>query len=186
MKKFILWLLLILGISTSMMGQKYLATIGIDDVDLKKNAIGEDVIIPIRLIEKSGGLFSILQFYIDYDHALLRWKGSYQNPLPGINKFHINMSYTQESWAFNDNGYEVIALWNDPKFQGVNVETNEVMIELIFTIVDKLALGNTSTISFSTKNEYIEGRQVRGVTEIIDETSINSFQLSTRSGIIHY
>lgn len=80
----------------------------------------------------------------------------------------------------------MIALWNDPKFVGVDVGNSETIIEFVFTIVKKLEPGNTSILRLSDSNEYLEGRQIRGVTDVVDESSVNNFNLTRINGVIKY
>lgn len=96
MKKMFVLVSFMIAMLVVSMAQNYTATIAIGDVDISKLKPGDDVMVPVKLVEKSGGLFSILQFYMDYDHSLLKWKGSYKEPLAGVKAFHVNMQYAPE------------------------------------------------------------------------------------------
>ena len=69
------------------------ATLFIDKVNLSGINSGEDVKVQVRLKEKSEGLITGLQFFIGFDHTILTWKGTWENPQTGIVSIHENMAY---------------------------------------------------------------------------------------------
>jgi hypothetical protein len=186
MKKLI-WIIFYVFIASMLVeAQNYTATIGIGEVNISGLNIGDEVVVPVKLIKKTGGLFSILQFYIEFDHSILKWKGSYKDPLPGIRTFQRNMAYAPEAWAFNDNGYQLVALWNDPKFMGVSVEDGDTIVAFVFTLTNLPVKDKSYFFRWSDTNEYLEGRLIKGVTEIIDESSVKNFDLIKIDGEIKY
>ena len=90
------------------------ATLRIGDVDLTNITVNGLVIVPVYVDAIDDGTVYTLQFFIGYDHNILDW--NCQLLLPCVQNFHSNFPYgtTNGSWMFNDNGLELVVLWDDP------------------------------------------------------------------------
>lgn len=183
MKKIIVLIFLLIAISVVSMSQNYTATVAVGDVNLSKLKPGDDVIVPVKLKEKSGGLIATFQLFIGFDHSLLTWKGTWENPQPGIKNIHKNMPYSSAAWVINDNGNQMVAVWDDPNFKGVEMKNGDVFFEIIFTYKGGLADGANSVMNWGDTYEDIEGKLVRGKTEIYDE-GLKNFTLTMINGTI--
>ncbi len=131
MKKYIFTLLLLTGIMTAY-AQKYSATIAIDNVDVTKLKPGDQVSVPIRLIEKSGGQISEIQFFIEFDHAVFSWNGTFEQAQSGIKKCHPSMPWDGKTWFINDNGNQIVVLWDEPNFKGVEIKREKFFVNCFY------------------------------------------------------
>lgn len=168
MKKYIIFIVLLTSI-VSGNAQMYSATIAIDNVDVSKLTPGEKVAVPVRLVEKTGGLISEIQFFIEFDHSVFVWNGTFEEPAKGIENCHPNMPWDNKNWMLNDNGNQLVVLWGEPAFKGVEIKNGKAFCEFIF--IYKGLNANSKECFFSWGDEYedINGRLVRGATEMLSE-----------------
>ena len=148
--KTILLIIIIFLLSTGIaVSQTFDATIAIDDVDVTNILPGDDVIIPIRLeyMEPGGGLI-VIDLFIEYDHTILTWKGTTEDPLPGVTNFNPVMPYSPADWYFADDSTAVYSSWACPTFCWVNIPDGEQFFDLIFTYNGGLGLQDSSFITF--------------------------------------
>lgn len=136
------------------------ATLKIDDVEISSVEVGGDVIIPVRLeaIDNGGSSFiAILDFFIEYNHTLLTWKGD-GDPPPGVQNFHPEMPWPY-NWLFGDNGTRLNCQWVFTTWPGGEISNGEVFFELIFTYNGGLQFGESSQLVWQTEtimaNEFI-------------------------------
>ena len=149
--------------------QKYTATIAIDKVDVSSIKPGDEVVVPVRLVEKSGGLVSELQFFIEFDHSIFKWNGSFEEASSGIRNCHKNMPYSPKTWMLNDNGNQLVCLWSDPTFAGVQMENGDAFCEYVFIYQGGMTADKTYSFSWGSNYEDVGGKLVRGVTELYSE-----------------
>jgi hypothetical protein len=159
------------------------ATISIDKVSVATCKQGDKIIVPVRLIEKSDGLISGFQLFIEFDHTLLTWKGTWENPEAGIIKINEATPYNANDWLFNDNSKQVVGIWIDPSFKGVNIKANEVIFEVVFIYNGGLLSGGTSKLSWGRTLEQMDGKVVRGNTEMFSD-SLQYFELELIDGAL--
>lgn len=182
MKKVVL-LVSLLMLAFACIAQNYTATIAIGEVDISKLEPGDDVIVPVKFIEKSGGKITTFQLFIGFDHSILQWKGTWEEPQPGIINVHKNMPYNNTSWLFNDNGNQMVALWEDLNLVGIDIENGSIFFEIVFTYKGGVSAGMTSDFIWGDFYEEVNGNYVNGKTEIWDE-NVNSFNLTMINGIL--
>jgi hypothetical protein len=183
MKRIVLIGLLIGLLTGYASAQTYTAKLSIDQIDVSLLKPGDELVIPIRLADRSGGLISGFQFFINYDHTLLRWKGSVEEPLSGIQSFHPLMPYSIEDWLFNETGFQLATSWFDPTFAGVDLRNESIIIEFIFTYQGGLEKDKVSEISFGSEVLLENGRIVKGVTELYSEL-LDYYVLNNENGAI--
>lgn len=183
MKKYIISVILIFFMSGIIFSQSYTATLSIDTISVSNLNPGEDIVVPVRLFEKTGGLIIGFQFFIEFDHSLFSWKGSNESPLSGVINLNKNMPYDSDDWLFNDNGNQMVALWSDPNFNGVEMNDGDVFFEYVFTYLGGLNTGDKSEITWGETSEINDGLVVRGVTEMYSE-KFDYFVLTKKGGEI--
>ena len=183
MKKIIIFSAFLFWCFNITVSQTYTATLAIDDIEVKELKPGDDVIVPVKLAEKSGGLVAGFQLFIGYDHSVFSWKGTTQDPLPGINAVHQNCKYSAGDWIFNDNGNQFVAIWIDPALTGVQINKGEVIGEFVFTYQGGLQPGDKSPLIWGNSFELNEGVVVKGPTEVTSEL-IDIFVLTFINGSI--
>lgn len=181
MKKLFFLILVLSNIYSYSIAQTYTATLAIDDVDISGINPGEKFVIPVRFKEKSGGLIAGFQLFVEFDHNIFQWNATFDNPVSGVQNFHAKMP--ADSWMFNDNGNQIVALWDDRTFLGIDLGTNEVLIEYVFIYKGGLERGSSSLLIWGDRNEVIEGKLVRGKTEVYDE-GLKNFTLTMINGAI--
>jgi hypothetical protein len=169
-----------IGISIS---QTYKATLSIDDVDISDLKPGDDVIVPIRFVEISGGKFLGFQLFVGFDHNILSWKGTAENPLPGIRSLNPKMSFEVSSWIFNDNSNQMAGIWSPPGFDGLEFKGGELILEYIFTYKGGLQPGEVSPLIWGDTFEMTEGIVKKGPTEIVSE-KLDNYVLTLINGSI--
>ncbi len=186
MKKVLLSFIVLLMSASLAFSQTYNATLAIDNVDVSTLSAGDDVVIPVRLeYMDPGGLDIGFQFFIQFDHAILTWKGSNPNPTPGVTNFNPVMPYNSADWAFNDNGTALVVLWNDPTFNGVYMADGEQFFDLIFTYNGGLNQGDSSPLVFQTaKSVSNGGKLVKGPTEMYSQL-FDYFVLTLNQGSVY-
>ncbi len=161
--------------------QTYSATISVENVNIKGKVPGDDVIVPVRLIERSGGLIAALQLFIGFDHSMFSWKGTVEDPLPGIKELNPAMPYIPNVWIFNDNGSQMAASWIDPQYTGISIGNDEIIVEFIFTYKGGLKEGEQSPLIWGETFEITDGRATKGATELTSEL-MDNFQLTKING----
>lgn len=159
------------------------ATVTIDKVDISNINIGEEIVVPIRLIDKTDLKITGFQIFIEFDHNILNWKGTWENPLPGIKEIHKNTPYVESDWLFNDNSNQLVAIWSDPNFNGVDIGKNEIFFEIVFIYKGGLEKDYESPLTWGDKYEQKEGIVVRGPTELYDE-DLQKFDVTLINGAI--
>jgi hypothetical protein len=163
--------------------QTYSATLSIDTIKISALNPGDEIRVPIRFNEKSGGLIIGFQFFIEFDHSILKWNGTMEKPQNGLIGFNEKMAYNPTDWSFNDNGIQMVALWNDPKFVGVELEKEEVLFQYIFTYLGGLKHGQKSKLTWGETFEQDKGRIIRGPTEMYSD-KMDLFDLKKTDGLI--
>ena len=140
---------IVLLLSTSFaFTQTFSATLAIDDVDVSVLNPGDDVIVPVRLeYMDPGGLVLGFDFFIEFDHDNLTWKGTNANPLPGVTNFNPVMPYSPADWSFEDNGTALEAMWQSPTSPSY-IADGEQFFDLIFTYNGGLGVPDSSHIIF--------------------------------------
>jgi hypothetical protein len=185
MKKLIVvFSLLFVGIGLSV-SQTYNATLAIDEVNISDLKPGDEVIVPVRLVEKSGGKFIGFQLFVGFDHNVLSWKGTAENPVPGIKTLNPKISFQNSSWIFNDNGNQMAAIWTPPGFDGLEIGNGELLFEYIFTYLGGLNPGDESPLIWGDTFEMTEGRVTKGPTEMVSEL-VDNYVLKLINGSIKY
>jgi hypothetical protein len=184
MRRIVVFISVVVLLSVEAFSQNYSATLAVGEVNVKQLKPGDDLIVPVILKEKSGGRLATFQLFIGFDHNLLSWKGTWEDPLPGIRNFNVNMPYSSASWVINDNGNQMVAVWDDPNFKGVDMKNGEVFFEIVFTYKGGLTAGAKSILNWGDTYEDIEGKLVRGKTELYDE-DLKNFTLTTIDGILN-
>lgn len=168
MKKVLLFIVMLIG-ANMIFAQT--ATLRVGDVDLTGVAVGGDVIIPLYVDEIDDGTIFTMQYFIGFDHAVLTWKGSFANPLTGIQNFHPNFPYgtPNGAWLFNDNGTELVSLWDDASMFHTMPSPDQVFYEMIFTYNGGLTPGVPSPLVWGTSGKDVGGKYVKGTTEMYDQ-----------------
>ena len=177
MKKVVfIFLMLIMGASYSF--AQYDATVRVPDIDITGLNAGDTFIIPFIMDSKTaGGLITGFQTYIDFDHTIMSWNGTFADPTPGVSYFNPLMPYNGNGndWTINDNTGEnaMFAFWMDPNFMGVDVPDGDTFIAFIFTYNG--GLDDNEQISILWNTQY---------TSITDAQS-SPFNLSFVNGIVY-
>ena len=169
MKKHFIFLTIFLFNISFLFSQTYTAKLSIDAINVSELKPGDDIVVPVRLVEKSGGMIVGFQLFIEFNHSLFSWKGVSESPLPGVINFNKNMLYNASDWLFNDNGNQMVALWNDPKLTGVEMNDGDIFFEYVFTYLGGLNTGDNSVFSWGETFEQESGVVVRGITEMYSE-----------------
>lgn len=183
-KSIILVFFFVLGSLVSL-AQNQSATLAVGEVSVRNLKPGDEVKVPITLKTKSGGLFAAFQLFISFDHSLLEWKGTWQNPLTGVINIHENTPFDEASWVINDNGNQFVAVWDDPNFNGADLKNGDLFFDIVFIYKGGLAEGSKSIMVWGDTYEDINGKLVRGKTEIYDE-NLKEFDLTTINGGLKY
>jgi len=181
MKKLIILICLFSFTLNYSIAQAYTAALAIEDVDISGISPGEKFVIPVKFKEKSGGLIAGFQLFIEFDHNIFQWNATFDNPVSGVQNFHPKMP--ADSWMFNDNGNQMVALWEDRNYRGIDLGTDEVLVEYVFIYKGGLEKGSSSLVIWGDRNEEIEGKLVRGKTEMYDE-SLKNFTLTMLNGSV--
>lgn len=169
MKNFISLCISIICFISIAISQTYTATLAIDDLDITGLNSGDAVIVPVRMVEKSGGMIAGFQLFIGFDHTYLGWNGTSETPLKGIQNVHTNLKYSPGDWVFNDNGKQFVAIWIDPALTGVELRNGDVIAEFIFNYKGGLQPGEKSLLTWGDTYEVNEGIVEKGPTEITSE-----------------
>ena len=183
MKKIIISSFFILFALSFLGAQTYTATLSIGNVDLDGIKPGDDVVVPVKLVKKSGGLIAGFQFFIEFNHNILSWKGTYQEPLTGVKNLYKNMQYSSD-WLFNDNGNAMVALWTDPKNTGVNMDNNDIFFEYVFTYKGGLSAGSDSPLVWENESLVKDGHAMKGITELYSEL-LDYFVITRENGSVY-
>ena len=138
MKKVLLILTAFMLSGSVTFAQPFDITFGIPDVDVSTLNVGDDVIVPVIMVSRvptgvPGSMVIGFDLFIGFDHTYLTWKGTNPAPLTGVQNFHALCPYAPADWLFNDNGTEMVALWQDPSYLGADFEDGAVLFEYIFT-----------------------------------------------------
>ncbi len=166
-----------------LVSQTYSANISIDSVYISDLEPGDEIRIPIRFISSSGGLIIGFQFFIEFDHSLFSWNGTNAAPLTGVKNINEKMPFSQNNWLFNDNGNQMVALWDDPNFNGINMHYGDIFFEYVFTYKGGLKIGMTSALTWGSTFELLEGNLIRGTTELYSE-QLDLYNLTKEDGVI--
>jgi hypothetical protein len=169
MKKIIFLLIVLYGTIQETKSQTYTATILIDTVHTRELNVGDSIFIPVRLGERSGGTISGFQIYIEFDHSIFKWNGSLEDPLPGVRNINGNIPYSKANWIFNDGGKQFVAIWFDATFKGQEIKEKDIIFEVVLTCIKPVEAGFISQINLGKTFEDVEGRLVRGVTQLYSE-----------------
>lgn len=184
MKKYIILCLSIILFEGSIFSQSLSkATIVIDKVDISSLQAGDKVFVPIRLKAVSDIAITGFQLFIEFDHSFLSWDATWENPESGIKSINPLTPFSENDWLFNDNGNHVVALWSDPKFNGIMLRNDELFFEIIFTYLGGVESGMESVLTWGTKLEQQDGKVVKGPTEIYD-ANLSLFELTLIDGAI--
>jgi len=151
------------------MSQTFTAKLSIDNVHVPELKPGDTIFVPVKLVELSGGRIAGFQLYLEFDHSQLEWIGSYENPLPGIKNIHKNISFNTASWVINDTDKQLAVIWIDPTFRGQEIKANDILFEALFICKSKDVTKLNSKLKMGTVFEEVDGRIVRGVTELYSE-----------------
>jgi hypothetical protein len=181
-KKIILGLFISLFVNI-VIAQTYNATIAIEEVNVSGSMAGEDIIVPVRLVEISGGLIMGFQFYIEFDHSVLTWKGSSNDPLTGIAKIPKDLPYDPADWVFNDNGSQIAAIYMDNDLKGYAARNGELFFELIFTYNGGLGQGNSTPLIWGEVAEIKDGMVLKGETKMASE-KLDYYILKKINGLV--
>ncbi|MCD4790655.1 MAG: hypothetical protein K8R37_11705 [Bacteroidales bacterium] len=183
MKKYFISGVLIFFMFGIAFSQTYSAAISVKTIDISKLKPGDEIVISIRLDEKSGGLIAGFQFFIEYDHSIISWNGTWDSPLTGVKSFYRNMPYESDSWLFNDTGNQIAASWTDPNNKGVEMANGDIFFEFVFTYMGGLERGKNSRLVWGETFEQKNGVVVRGVSEMYSE-KLDYFVLTKQDGEI--
>jgi hypothetical protein len=183
MKKYLLIQLVVLGFVCTTIAQTYHATLTIGNVDVSGSEPGAEFTIPVKLSNRSGGLIKGLQLYIEFDHALFEWAGTYEFPLNGIKDLHARMPYNSEDWMFNDTGLQFVALWMDPSFNGIGMGDDELIFNLVFVYKTKMPVGSEARFVWGETIEIVDGLLIRGETKMVSE-KMDYFNLTLVNGSV--
>lgn len=179
MNKYLIGLLFtVLMIQVSSQG---VITLSIDKIDISKKKAGDKIIVPLHLNNESGIKIMGFQFFVGFDHSLMSWDGTYENPLPGATNFNEKMPVESGDWLFNDNGNQVVVLWNERSLKGVEINGKHTIVELIFTYKGGLKAGEKSPLVWGETMKDVDGKLVLGKTEMYNE-EIKSMDLKLVSG----
>jgi hypothetical protein len=164
MKKLLFFVTALLLSASMSFGQGF--TFGLDDIDLTGLNPGDDVVVPVYAEFMEPGYLCIGQdIFIGFDHNYLTWKGTSTNPLPGVQNFHPNLTYSSSDWLFNDNGIEIIVTWLDPTYNGIFFNDGDVLFEYVFTYDGGLEGSSPMVFGTSAKtsgeNQIL---QIKGIT----------------------
>lgn len=185
MKKLISGIITIVIISFATYGQTYTATLAMEEVDISNIEVGEEIVVPIKLVNRSGGKILGFQFFIEYDHSIITWKGSTEDPLLGVLNFNAKIPYSPDLWLFNDNGTFLAVSYSDnPTSSGVDIPNGEIFFEYIFTYNGGLNKGEKLELVWGTKFEQEEGIVVKGATELYSEL-LDLYQLKLIEGSLN-
>lgn len=182
MKKILLLCIVLTLFGKFTQSQTYSATLSIGKVDVSALKPGVEVVVPVKLVTKSGGMIAGFQFFIEFDHSLLEWKGTYEKPLTGVKDFEKNMPFSSE-WLFNDNGNSMVAIWTDPKTTGVPMDNGNLFFSYIFTYKGGLKPGMESPLVWENESKIENNKVVKGVTEMYSE-KLDYFILTKENGSI--
>lgn len=183
MKKLAIGIFILFILSIFTFGQTYKATLAIEDIDISNIEVGGEIVVPIKLVNTSGGKIIGFQFFIEYDHSIITWKGSNKDPLLGIVNFHAKIPYSPDTWLFNDNGTFLAVSYSDSNSPGVSINDDEIFFEYLFTYNGGLEKNKKLEIVWGTTFEQEEGLVVRGKTEMYSEL-LDYFELELINGAI--
>ncbi len=150
---------------------QYSITFQLPDINVHSMKPGDEIVIPVSIADiypkgpLKGGRCIGFQLFFEFDHELLAWKGTSDNPLPGVQNFSSFCPYSSADWLFNDNGIDQVALWIDPIYSGEYFPVGTVLFEYIFIYKGGLPEGQTSPLVWSKEEEVVDGRMIRGKTE---------------------
>jgi hypothetical protein len=158
-------------------------TLSIGEVDIRGLNPGDEIIIPVSLVGKTDALIGGFTLFINFDHNIMSWKGTLDEPENGVRNVHPKLPLANGWWIFNDNGNQMVALWDDGTFKGINIYDGDLLFEFVFTYKGGLNKGERSNLTWGTIYEVVDGRLVRGITEMYDESVIN-YSIKTIDGFI--
>lgn len=153
-----------------LLSQTYTATLGIDDVVVSKLDEGDSISVPVRLLDLSGGKITGFQLFIEFDHSVFKWMGTWDKPYTGISFMSEKLINRNVNWVINDNGNQMAAIWYDPTLIGQAIESNEVLLVIKFVCLKATNKNFQSLLHWGETFEEIEGKGVvRGVTEVYSD-----------------
>ena len=144
---------------------------GLPRVDVSQLNVGDEIIIPIKVVSKTPngpvlGSFCIgFDLFFSFDHNLLQWKGSADDPIPGVQNFSPLCSYSTNDWIFNDNGIVQVCLWQDPVYSGEDFPDGTILFEYVFIYKGGLKKGESSPLIWTTEQIVEKGRVKTGKTD---------------------
>lgn len=128
--------------------QTYYATIKIDDVDISSSNIGDEIIVPITLVNKSYfGTILEIAFQLHFDQTYLTWLG----PTNGVQNFHTNLP--MPDWYFDLYASQITAWWSG--WDAISMSNGDIFFELVFTYNGGLSPGNSSLITWNSGASYM-------------------------------
>lgn len=183
MKYFVICISLFLFQSTLFSQSLSKATLVIDEIDVSSLQAGDKVYVPLRIESISDIAVTGFQLFVGFDHDILSWEATWETPEEGIQSIHPLTPMSAADWLFNDNGKQIVALWSDPKYYGVDLNNNELFLEIIFTYKGGLQKGQKSPLTWGTELVQKDGRVVAGPTEMYD-ANLTLFDLTLIDGAI--
>ncbi len=160
------------------------------EIDVSNLKVGDDIVIPIVVSDRypdgnmSGNLCVGHSLFFKFDHKLLAWKGTADNPQPGVQNFSPLCPFSMNDWLFNDNGVVQACIWIDPNFSGENFPKGTVLFEYVFTYLGGLKEGESSNLVW-TKEAIIEDNKMKeGKSEAITDKLINYDEIGLINGRI--
>lgn len=163
--------------------QNRTATLSVDKIDISGIKSGEEVSVPVRLNDKSDGKILGFQLFIDFDHNKLEWPGNIDDPLKGVKSFYVDIPYEEGGWVLNDNGNQVVILWDDPGLVGKEIPLNIVLFELVFIYKGNLVADDILPLVWGQTYEIVDDRLAKGPTEMYDENG-EKYILTLKNGEI--
>jgi hypothetical protein len=184
-KLYLLGLMLIaFGISSFSQNEKIRMIIGRISVATIKP--GDKIKVPLQIENESGIKIMGMQLFVGYNHDLLSWDGTLANPVPGVTNFNKKMPNNAGEWVFNDNGSQIVSLWNEPSLTtGVDLKGKSIILEYVFTYKGGLKSSESSPLKWGDAYKEVGGSLIMGKTEIFDE-NLNSLEVDLINGELFY
>lgn len=137
-------------------------TLGLEEATYASLTVGDEVQVDLIMVSKEPGYDVIgFDFFVEFDHAVLQWKGSNPNPTAGIINFNPLCPYSAADWIFNDNGVALASLWQDPTYLGANFPDGSVVYTMLFTYLGGLNPGEQTDLFFQTSKELIGTQSIK-------------------------
>lgn len=167
MKRTVLFLFLCIT-STALFSQKLTASLAVENVSLSGLQLGDEVIVPVTLVEKSNEKLLGFQLFINFDHKLFLWPATIDNPEKGFRNCASEMPFSGGGWMFNDNGNQFVALWNDPELLGIDIPAGTVLFDIVFIYKGSVDENSAMVLSWGQTYEIVDDKLAKGPTEVYD------------------